>query len=68
MGADELRPMAVSAGLALIGYWTVILWPKRRKPDADYRGSLKKKRSGPGYWAGPGRHRDDTHYRLRPLK
>ena len=68
MSGEELRPMAVSAALALIGYWTVILWPKRRKADPDYRGPLKKKRSGPGHWARPARHRDNTNDRLRPLK
>jgi len=68
MSGEDLRPMAVSAALALIGYWTVILWPKRRKADPDYRRPLKKKRSGPGHWAPPARHQDNTFDRLRPLK
>jgi hypothetical protein len=68
MSGEELRPMAVSAGLALVGYWTVILWPKRKTADTDYRGPLKKKRSSLGQWARPARHRDNTNDRLRPLK
>jgi hypothetical protein len=44
MSGEDLRPLAVSVVLGLIGYWTVILWPKRRKAPPDYRGPLKKKR------------------------
>jgi hypothetical protein len=52
MSGEDLRPMAVSIGLGLVGYWTVILWPRRRKAPPDYFGPLKKKkRSGPGRWA-----------------
>jgi hypothetical protein len=46
MTGEDLRPIAVSAALAVVGYWTVILWPKRKKADPDYRGPLKKKRIG----------------------
>ena len=68
LSGEDLRPLAVSVALALIGYWTVILWPKRKKADSDYRGPLNKKRSGAGQWARPTRHQDTTFDRLQPLK
>ena len=68
MTGEDLRPIAVAAALAVIGYWTVILWPKRKKADSDYRGPLNKKRSGAGQWARPTRHQDTTFDRLQPLK
>jgi hypothetical protein len=45
---EEVRPMAVSAALAVISYWTVVLWPKRKKADPDYRAPLRKMQAGPG--------------------
>ena len=68
MTREDLGPVAVSAASALIGYWAVILWPKRKKADPDYRGPLKKQRSGPGQWARRARRQDNTFDRLRPLK
>ena len=65
LGSTGEQP-ALRAALAVIGYWTVILWPKRRKADPDYRGPLKKKRIGPGHWARPVRHRSNTFDKLRP--
>jgi hypothetical protein len=49
MTGEEIRPLAVSGALALIGYWTVVLWPKRKKPDPDYRAPFRKMPSGSGH-------------------
>src|SRR5438132_8499905 len=70
MTGEEVRPMAVSGALALISYWIVVLWPKRKKADPDYRGPLRNKKAGPGRLKMKmtfGRRRDRDS-RLRPLK
>jgi len=48
MTGQELRPMAISGAVALVGYWTVVLWPKRREAAHDYRAPLREMRSGHG--------------------
>lgn len=68
MTGEEVRPMAISGGLALISYWTVVLWPKRKKADPDYRGPLRKMQARPGRLKMTFGRRRDGDSRLRPLK
>ena len=68
MTGEEIRPMAISGALALISYWTVVLWPKRKKADPDYRGPLRNMPSGPGRLKMMFGRRRDGDRRLRPLK
>jgi hypothetical protein len=73
---EEVRPIAVSGALALISYWTVILWPKRKKADPDYRAPLRQMQSGPARLKmmfarrrdGDSSRDGDSRGRARPLK
>ena len=38
-GEDVSRPMALSGFLAFVGYWAVMLWPRRRPTDTNVRKS-----------------------------
>ncbi len=53
MSAEDVRPMALSGALALVSYWVVILWPKRRNDDASPRGPFRKTQVGSGRLRSP---------------
>jgi hypothetical protein len=76
MTGQDLGPMAISAALALISYWTVILWPKRKKADPDYQAPFRKMQPGLGRLKmmfarrrdGDSSRGGDSRGRARPLK
>ena len=58
-GPDELgRPLAVSAAIAFVCYWAVVLWPSRKRSDGaqmNRRKSLSRKRGRIAAGNGDGR-------------
>ena len=58
-GPDELgQPLALSAAIAFVCYWAVILWPSRKRSDGaqmNRRKSLSRKRGRVAAGNGDGR-------------